>query len=112
MFRLPVDSSLDLILLETRHAGMPVLAGPEENRAHLRRYLPWVDATPLPRGLRGVDPDDARGLRAAQSLNVGLLEPRGPLVGVAGCHAFDWANRRTSVGYWLGEARHSGQGAL
>ncbi|MCX7275670.1 MAG: hypothetical protein NTV19_21590, partial [Burkholderiales bacterium] len=44
MFRIPVDPTLDLVLLEPRHAGL-LFALVDENRAHLRRWLPWVDAT-------------------------------------------------------------------
>ncbi len=109
MFRLPVDGSLDLALLEPRHAGM-LFALIDENRAHLRRWLPWVDAT------RGVA-DSAAFLQLTleqfartQSLNVGILS-HGALAGMIGYHAIDWHNRRTGIGYWLAQ-RFEGKGLM
>jgi len=44
MFRLPLDDSLDLVLLEERHA--PALASlVAENREHLGSFLPWALTT-------------------------------------------------------------------
>lgn len=109
MFRLPVDSTLELALLEPRHAGM-VFALVDENRAHLRRWLPWVDAT------RSVT-DSAAYLQMtleqfarAQSLSVGIMS-QGALAGMIGYHTIDWANRRTSIGYWLAQ-RYEGRGLM
>ncbi len=109
MFRLQVDSSLDLVLLETRHAGM-LYALVDQNRAHLREYLPWVDATrsiaDSQTWIQGALEQFAR----SQSLNVGLWT-HGALAGVAGYHTVDWPNRRTSLGYWLAES-HQGRGLM
>jgi ribosomal-protein-serine acetyltransferase len=38
-----------------------------------------------------------------------LLE--GAIAGVAGFHAIDWANRTTSIGYWLAQP-HQGRGIM
>ncbi len=109
MFRMPVDGTLDLVLLETRHAGM-LFALVDDNRAHLRRYLPWVDATRNVADsvvfIHGCLEQFAR----SQSVNVGLFS-QGALAGMVGYHTFDWANRRTGVGYWLAEG-HQGKGLM
>lgn len=99
MFRIPVDATLDLVLLEPRHAGM-LFAVVDENRAHLRRWLPWVDAT------RSVH-DSAAYIHAtlgqfarSEALSVGIFT-QGALAGGIGYHPIDWNSRRTSLGYWL-----------
>lgn len=109
MFRIPVDPTLDLVLLEPRHAGL-LFALVDENRAHLRRWLPWVDAT------RGVG-DSAAYIHAtlgqfarSEALSVGIFS-QGALAGIIGYHPIDWMNRRTSLGYWLA-APFQGRGLM
>ncbi len=99
MFRMPIDKNLDLALLEHRHAPM-LYAVVDENRDHLRRYLPWVDGT------RSVN-DSAMYIQStldqfarSQSLNCGIFH-HGALAGCIGYHTIDWVNRRTAIGYWL-----------
>jgi ribosomal-protein-serine acetyltransferase len=109
MFRMPVDETLELVLLEQRHAPM-LFALVEENRAHLRRWLPWVDATRTMHDslawIQGALDQFAKGM----SLNVGIFT-RGMLAGVCGYHTIDWTNRRTAIGYWLA-ANYQGKGLM
>ncbi|MEZ4406851.1 MAG: GNAT family protein [Polyangiales bacterium] len=109
MFRMRVDDGLDLGLLEPRHASL-LFSVVDANRAHLRRWLPWVDGT------RSVH-DSVVFIQAtldqyarSQSLSVGLFAGEA-LVGMAGYHAIDWGNRRTALGYWLAEG-HQGHGYM
>lgn len=109
MFTYAVDDQTVLRLLERRHA--PALyALTNSCRPHLRRWLPWVDAT------RSVD-DTMRfiehGLEqfaAGDGFHVGVWY-RGALAGVAGYHGIDHANEKTSLGYWLGEP-YQGRGLM
>ena len=102
MFRIPVDESLDLVLLEPRHAPM-LFALIDENRPHLRRFLPGVDTTRTVNDsvmfIQGSLEQFARGL----SVNVGLYS-QNQIVGVCGTHVIQWAHRRAELGYWLGSA--------
>jgi ribosomal-protein-serine acetyltransferase len=109
MFRIPVDESLDLVLLEPRHGPM-LYAVVDENRKHLRRFLPWVDGT------RSVN-DSAAFIQSCLdqfargvSVNVGIFT-RGQLIGLCGTHMIQWSNRRTELGYWLSE-RWQGKGLM
>jgi ribosomal-protein-serine acetyltransferase len=109
MFRMSIDKGLDLALLEHRHAGM-LFALIDENREHLRRWLPWVDHT------RSVS-DSASFVQGAleqfarsQSLHAGIFF-HGSLAGIIGYHTIDWANRRTALGYWLA-APFQGHGVM
>jgi ribosomal-protein-serine acetyltransferase len=109
MFRIPVDDSLDLALLEPRHAPM-LFALVHENRDHLRRFLPWVDGTRSVQDsaafIQGSLDQFARGV----AINVALYA-QGQLAGLCGTHAIQWGNRRTELGYWLGE-RFQGLGLM
>lgn len=80
------------------------------NRASLRKWLPWVDQT------HTVD-DTLRFIRTGlqqfannDGMQCGIWS-EGELAGAIGYHFFDWHNRRTSLGYWLG-ARYRGQGLM
>ena len=44
VFRLPVDDDTELRLLEERHTD-ELFAVVDKNRAYLREWLPWLDAT-------------------------------------------------------------------
>jgi ribosomal-protein-serine acetyltransferase len=109
MFRMPVDESLELVLLEQRHAPM-LFALIEENRAHLRQWLPWVDANRSMADSLGWIQMTLDQFAKGMSLNVGLFT-RGMLAGICGYHTIDWANRRTSIGYWLA-ASQQGKGLM
>ncbi len=104
-----MDESLDMVLLEPRHAPM-LYALVDENRGHLRRYLPWVDTTRSVNDsamfIQGSLEQFARGV----SVNVGLFT-RNQIVGVCGTHAIQWAHRRTELGYWL-SSQWQGKGIM
>jgi ribosomal-protein-serine acetyltransferase len=73
----------------------------EANREHLSRWMPWPAEQDLDGTKRFLAESDAQlaneaGLQAA-------LVPDGEIVGVAGVHAVDWLNGKTSIGYWLAE---------
>lgn len=74
----------------------------DRNRAHLRRWLPWLD------GVREVA-DIAAFLdgvqsRAAAGTSLELaIEHGGELAGVSGFRALDASNRAGELGYWLRE---------
>jgi ribosomal-protein-serine acetyltransferase len=80
-----------------------------ENRAYLAEWMPWPAAQTLEgtqqfiRLARRQRADD-NGFQAAITID-------GVIVGVAGFHGVDWANRTTSIGYWLGET-HQGRGTM
>jgi ribosomal-protein-serine acetyltransferase len=100
--------------LPSGHEMRPLAEGDAEelyrlidaNRARLARWMAWAeDQTPqgtleFIRGARmRLDADD--GLQAA------IIGEQG-IVGVAGFHGVDWANRSTSLGYWLAESEEGG----
>lgn len=109
MFRSKIDENIELRLLEEQHAEA-VYRLLKENQGHLQAELTWLtDELTL---------EDAReyiraGL-ARQAANNGLragIWLRGELAGIASLHSLVWADRRASLGYWLGEA-FQGQGLV
>ena len=80
------------------------------NREHLRPWMPWVTENysleDAARWLRGTLEQLARndGFQAGITLE-------GALVGAIGFHAIDWANRKTTIGYWL-SADTQGRGIM
>jgi ribosomal-protein-serine acetyltransferase len=102
MFRAQVCESVYLQLLEERHAA-EVFALVDQDRAHLREWLPWVDATETS--------DDTlsfiRSSREQFASNKGFVagiwsEQR--FCGVIGTHKLDLLNRKGEIGYWLGQS--------
>jgi ribosomal-protein-serine acetyltransferase len=97
----PLSQDLHLVLVEPRHAE-PLYRAVDENRAYLRRWLPWVDDT------RSVA-DILAFIRSTQQQfgrNDGfqtVLVFRGEIAGMCGYKHIDWTSRSTELGYWLGE---------
>ena len=108
-FERSVDGEVALALLEEQDAaGLFRLI--EENRAYLRRYLPWLDQNTRPDHTAAFIRASLQQFAARDGLACGIRF-RGELAGVAGLHRIDWPNRRTSIGYWLAEA-HQGKGVV
>src|SRR3954466_13461514 len=101
MFRAVIRPGLELRLLEERHAPV-VFARVNAERDHLRRWLPWVDATHS-------EDDTLAFIRASLEQfagNAGFVAgiwSQEAFAGVIGTHKIDWLNRRVELGYWLGE---------
>ena len=101
MFPIRLNEDVALELLELRHAD-ELFRATDADRAHLREWLPWLDATKSAQ-----DTEAFIELTRKQHLdNNGFqtaIRLRGTLVGVVGHHGISWANRSTSLGYWLSE---------
>ena len=104
-----IDSRSALRVLREDDAA-ELYALTDANRAHLRRWLPWVDLV--------MSEDDSRSFLEAVSSQ--RQEGRGPtfgivhdggLAGVVGFLPIDRANRCGEIGYWLGE-RARGRGLM
>ena len=97
-----LSDDLRLELVEPRHAA-ELFHRVDENRGHLRRWLPWVDATRSAADILAF----IERAQAQAGRNDGFqtaIVHRGAVVGMIGMHGIHWANRSTSLGYWLAEA--------
>jgi ribosomal-protein-serine acetyltransferase len=82
----------------------------ERNRAHLLRWLPWVEGTRTPNDsslfIRHANEEQA-SLRAVHC----AITLRGEIIGVLAFNAIDHFHHTSTVGYWLSQA-HTGNGYM
>jgi len=108
-FSLRVSDSIELRQLAEHDVDELTLLI-DENRNHLREWLPWLDhSTSVMDSARFI----GRSLEQANDnngLTLGILYD-GKLAGIIGQHYIDTLNRRTELGYWL-DAGHQGRGIV
>lgn len=101
MFSLIVDDQIQLNLLEERHAeALFVLV--DEQRAYLRKWLPWLDDNRTPADSKAFIKSSLEQFARNDGFQV-AIRYQGQLVGVIGYLAIAWATRSTEIGYWLAE---------
>jgi len=83
----------------------------DRNRAHLEPWLPWVPMTRAASDNMEFIRITRRQLEADEGMQLALVDDDGAIAGVAGFHRFDWANRATTIGYWLAADRQ-GRGLM
>lgn len=97
--RIPIDEDLELRLVAVGDAE-EIFRATEANRAYLREWLPWVDAT---RSVADTQAFVARSLEQVR-LSDGFqtrIVYHGEFAGMIGYLYHDWRNLRTELGYWL-----------
>jgi ribosomal-protein-serine acetyltransferase len=109
MFRRRVAPGIEMRQFEMRDAE-PAFAAVERNREYLRKWLPWVDYTRTAEDIRHFIARVQAQFDANQGPQVGIWV-NGAFGGSLGCHAIDWANRSSSIGYWV-DAAQQGQGLI
>jgi ribosomal-protein-serine acetyltransferase len=107
LYELPGGRALRL--LEERDAA-ELYALIDRNRDHLRPWLPWVDGTRGPASALELIRTTRKQAAANDGIQTAIVDA-GAIVGIAGFHRVDWANRVTSIGYWL-SADHQGRGTM
>ena len=109
MFTLPVDAGLRLAQLVPEDAE-ELFALTDTNRAHLRRWLPWLDRNRVVAATEDFITFTQREAAAGTGLHCGIFE-QNILVGVCGYHRIDAQNRSAQIGYWL-SAEAGGRGVM
>ena len=108
---LPIDlaGGFRLRHVEERDAE-PIYRVVHANRAHLGEWLPWVPYASLEsiEDFIGRARSQARDDNGFQAV---IEDPSGDVAGFVGFHSVDWANRSTSLGYWLAEDQQ-GRGTM
>ena len=99
MFTLKVDNQIELQLFQQHHA-LKLYQLVEENREHLREWMPWVDSMNSAYQFESIIPIWLSQFAENNGLNVGILY-NGELVGSIGLHQIDWHNRMANIGYYL-----------
>lgn len=109
MQSIPVSEQFVLTPLDLRDAD-ELFALTDRNRGYLRQWLPWLDNVIRIEDTRAF----IRSARSQASQNNGTqlaIRHHGYIAGIVGHHQIDWRNRRTSLGYWIGE-RYQGRGLV
>ena len=99
MFTLKVDEEVELQLFQLHHS-LRLFQLVEENRDHLREWLPWIDTMTQPYQFDAVIPFWLTQFAENSGLTTGILY-KGELVGSIAIQQIDWHNSNTSIGYYL-----------
>ncbi|WP_027084426.1 GNAT family N-acetyltransferase [Cohnella panacarvi] len=109
MFNHKVNEQIQLKLLEPRHAD-ELYRLSDNNRKHLRQWLPWVDRTQSVEHTREYIQFAMNQYASNNGFQAGIFY-QDQLVGCIGLHQIDWTNNKSSIGYWLAEA-YQGKGIM
>jgi ribosomal-protein-serine acetyltransferase len=109
MFHHKVDDELQLRLLETRFTD-ELYNLIDKNRKYLREWLPWVDGTTNPQHTKAFIQSTLHAFADNNGITLGIFHKE-KIAGCIGLHSIDWANKKTSIGYWLG-AEYQGLGIM
>ena len=109
MLKETIGNDLELRLLELRHAD-ELYNLIDQNREHLRRWMPWVDNTKESGDTKGFIKASLKRFADNLGFDAGIWF-RDRIIGVIGYHKHDWENRTARLGYWLGR-EGQGMGAM
>ncbi len=98
--RLDEESWLKLLTVEDAERLFALV---DSCRPHLRKWLPWVDSTKTVEDSKAFIAGGLRKFAAGNGFEAGIWH-KGQLAGVIGLHYIDRANKKTSIGYWLGSS--------
>jgi len=102
MFRAPIRENVFLQLLEERHTA-EVFSLADRDRAYLREWLPWVDATETVDDTLSFIRSSREQFASNKGFAAGIWS-EGEFCGVIGTHQLDLLNRKGEIGYWLGRS--------
>ncbi|QAS51972.1 GNAT family N-acetyltransferase [Halobacillus litoralis] len=109
MFVHKVDEDLSLKLIDYQDAE-ELYNLSDRSRDHLRTWLPWINFTHSPDDTKKFIQASLQRYADNDGLTVCILY-HGKIAGVVDFLEFDWGNKKTSVGYWMG-ADYKGKGLL
>ncbi|SFU99081.1 GNAT family N-acetyltransferase [Alicyclobacillus macrosporangiidus] len=109
MFFRTITDEIQLGILTVQNA-QELFSLIDASRGYLRQWLPWVDGTKSPDDSREFIERSLHQFSSNNGFQAGIWY-KAQIVGVIGFHAMDWNNRRTSIGYWLGE-QFQGRGIM
>ncbi len=110
MFSYKIDDDLELRLLEARHAE-ELDALVTLNYDHIKKWAAWLKDTESPiEKTREAIKQNLIQFAEGKGFNI-FIWYQGKIVGKVGYNHFDWDNRQTEIGYWLG-ASFQGKGLV
>ena len=109
MFRFDLPGGAHLRLLEESDAD-ELYALVDRNRDRLAPWMPWVPSTRSPADSLGFIRLTRRQIADNDGFQATIVAGAA-LAGMVGFHGVNWANRATTIGYWL-DAAHEGRGTM
>jgi ribosomal-protein-serine acetyltransferase len=109
MLSINIDDRTELRILQEEHA-QELYELVAENREYLREWLGWLDMNTTLEDTREFILRSLEQYQGGDGFNAGIWFEN-ELAGVIGFHKTDWANFKTSIGYWLGES-YQGKGLM
>jgi ribosomal-protein-serine acetyltransferase len=109
MFRAQIQDQVYLQLLQERQAA-EVFSLIDRERAYLREWLPWVDATRTIDDTLSFIRSSLEQFASQKGFACGIWRER-TFCGVIGTAKLDMLNRKGEIGYWLGGS-FQGQGIM
>jgi ribosomal-protein-serine acetyltransferase len=73
----------------------------DANRDALAEWMPWASDERAPEATLAFIRATRRQIAENDGLQTAVVDPGGAIVGMVGVHRIDWANGKTSIGYWL-----------
>lgn len=101
MFTYKVNADIELRLLELRH-GKELYNVINSCRPYLREFLPWVDSNKTVEQIESFVKTTLEQYASGHGFHAGIWY-QGQFAGIIAYHRINWANKNTSIGYWLGE---------
>lgn len=101
MFCYQLREGAQLRVVEEQDA-VAIYALLDRNREFLREWLPFIDHTQSAQGVLSFIRNARQQLANNQGTQYVILW-QGQVAGLIGFHSIDWSNRKTSIGYWLGQ---------
>ncbi|UCZ51484.1 GNAT family N-acetyltransferase [Bacillus shivajii] len=109
MFTHQIDNDCYLKLLQKNDAE-DLFSLIDRNREHLRKWLSWVDNVKSVEDTNNSIEKTLKQFANNQSFRAGIFYKE-ELAGVINFHQIDWTNKKTSIGYWLGN-EYQGKGLM
>ncbi|QGQ99435.1 N-acetyltransferase [Paenibacillus psychroresistens] len=109
MFTFHISDELELRILENRHAE-EVWSLVSLNREYLALWLPWVNHSIYIEHTQQYIQAELERFAKNSGFSCGIFYNQN-IVGCIGVHEIDWRNKKTSIGYWIGEA-YQGKGIM
>ncbi|TMW70293.1 GNAT family N-acetyltransferase [Alteribacter natronophilus] len=109
MFYKTINEDTKLEILQEKHAE-ELFRLTDRGRTYLGEWMPWAPAIKTVDDTKGYIRSTLKEFGEGKNLAVAILH-RGEVAGTASYHVIDRANKKTSIGYWLGE-NYQGRGLM
>lgn len=104
-----IEPNLKLTLWEPYHAEA-LFAVTDANRAHLGKWLPWVEETNSVEDSRNFIKQSLKSFGERKQAHFAIWLD-GEIVGAIGFNKINWQNRDCEIGYWVAQSAE-GQGII